>query len=357
MIGTVSKYAITLKKKQRKRLEKIVRRRTPSHWLVLRAKVILLSASLKRVDAVCDALSVDRQVVRRWRKRFLEGGVRALKDRGRRGRPPSIKPKVWEKIATLVVQPPTNFGLELNRWTVRELSKFLADRYGWSVSRSSISRFLKAMSLKPHRVKYWLNPADPDFDQKAARICRIYLRPPKGKTVLCMDEKPGVQAISRRFPDKNLRRGAVRRIEFEYRRNGTRNIFAAFNIRNGKVLVQVTADRKVPRVVEFLDYIRRHYPRGPVLLISDNINTRFHADVKAWMKAHPRFAFIFTPYHGSWLNQVELWFSILTAKCLKERSFASVRELSRAIHRFVRRWNCEMAKPFNWTYSGKVLHA
>lgn len=357
MRGTVSKYAITLKKKQRKRLEKIVRRRSPSHWLVLRAKVVLLSVTLKRIDAVCEALSLDRQVVRRWRKRFLAGGVEALKDRGRRGRPAVIKPKVWQKVATLVVQPPTNFGLELNRWTVREMSAFLAKRYGWSVSRSSISRFLRSMALKPHRVRYWLNPKDPEFDKKAARICRLYLRPPRGKTVLSIDEKPGVQALERRHPDRPMRPGRARRAEFEYRRRGTRNIFAALDIKTGRVLVQVTADRKVPRVIDFLQFIANHYSRGPIILISDNISTRFHRDVKKWMKRHPRFSFVFTPYHGSWLNQVEIWFGILTAKCLRGRSFSSVAALAKSIYRFTKRWNDELAKPFEWTYSGKVLHA
>jgi transposase len=357
MRGTIPKYAITLKKKQRKRLTKIVRRRSPSHWLVLRAKIILLSATLRRVDAVCEALSIDRQVVRRWCRRFVAGGVQALKDRPRRGRPATIPAKVWEKVATLVVQPPTNLGLELNRWTVRELSRFLEQRHGWSVSRSSISRFLRKMALKPHRVRYWLNPTDPDFDKKAARICRLYLRPPKGKTVLSIDEKPGVQALERRFPDHAMRCGRVRRAEFEYRRRGTRNIFAAFDIKNGRVVVLVTADRKVPRVIEFLQLIATRYRRGPVILISDNISTRFHADVKAWLAAHPRFSFVFTPYHGSWLNQVELWFGILTAKCLRGRSFASVSALSKAVYRFTSRWNHELAKPFEWTYSGKVLHA
>jgi transposase len=254
MRGTVSKYSIRLKKKHRRRLERIERRRRASHWLVQRVRIILLSDRLARVDAVCAALSSDRQVVRRWRKRFLRGGIEALKDRPRRGRPPLIEPKVWQKVATLVVQPPTNFGVELSRWTVRELSKFLLARYDYQVSRSSISRFLRSMALKPHRVKYWLNPTDPEFDAKAAKICRLYLRPPKGKTVLCIDEKPGLQALSRKHPDLRMQPGRVRRAEFEYRRNGTRNIFAAYNIRNGKTLVQVTKDRKVPRLLARIDH-------------------------------------------------------------------------------------------------------
>lgn len=357
MRGTVSKYRVRLNRKQRKRLESVVRRRTPEHWLVIRAKVILLCASGEAALWICASLSLDRQVVRRWRKRFIEGGFDALKDRDRTGRPPRIEPKVWQKVATLVVQPPTKFGRELARWSVRELSRFLEDRYGWSVSAASLSRFLQAMALKPHRVKYWLNPADPDFDEKAAVICQLYLTPPPRTVVLCLDEKPGVQALARRFPTRPMRPGQPARVEFEYSRRGTRNIFAAFNVRTGHVIVEVTADRTVPRVIAFLDQVLASYSRGPILIITDNINTRKGPAAQAWLARHPRVSFVFTPYHGSWLNQVEIWFSILTAKCLRHRSFENVRALAHAIRRFASEWNRRMAKPFEWTYSGKVLAA
>lgn len=357
MQGTVSKYRVVLKRKQRKWLSRVIRRRTPSHWLVLRAKVVLLAAERKSVQAICLMLSVDRQVVRRWCKRFIEGGVHGLGDRPRAGRAPTIEPKVWQKVATVVVQPPTKFDLELPRWSLRELSLFLRERFGWAVSRSSLSRFLRSMALKPHRIKYWLNPADPDFDEKAAKICRLYLDPPPRTTLLSVDEKPGVQARSRKHPTIPMAPRRPARVEFEYKRHGTRNVFAAFNVRTGHVLVEVTADRKTPRVIAFLNLICSHYPRGRILIITDNINTRKGPDAKAWLARHSRVAFIFTPFHGSWLNQVEIWFSILTSKCLRGRPFNDVAELAIAIKRFAERWNREMAHPFEWTYSGKVLHA
>lgn len=357
MRGTVSRYRVRLKRKQKKQLKGIVKRRMPSHWLVIRAQVILLSAAGWGVGRICSALSLDRQVVRRWRKRFIMGGVEALRDRHRSGRPPRIKAMVWQKVATLVVQPPTKFGLELARWTVRELSRFLARRHRWKVSRASINRFLQRMALQPHRVKYFLNPADPDFDAKAARICRIYLRPPAKTTVLSLDEKPGVQAHSRRFPTQQMRRGRPARIEWEYKRNGTRCVFAAFNIRTGKVLVEVWGDRKMPRVITFLNLICATYRRGRILIITDNINTRKGAEARAWLKAHRRVSFVFTPFHGSWLNQVEIWFCILTKKCLHNRAFSGVEELAKAIRRFAVQWNRYSAHPFKWTYTGKVLHA
>jgi transposase len=233
----------------------------------------------------------------------------------------------------------------------------LARRFGWDVSRSSISRFLRSMALKPHRVRYWLNPSDPDFDAKSAKICKLYVSPPAGTTVLCVDEKPGVQALRRTRAGRPLRRGKPARLEFEYERKGTRNIFAAFNIRNGHVLLWVTPDRSTPMVLSFLDQIARCYRRGPLVIITDNISTRTGDAAAEWLRKHPRVRFVFTPKHGSWLNQVEIWFGILTRSALRHRSFANVSELATAIYHFGKHWNEVVGRPFDWTYTGRVLHA
>lgn len=357
MRGTVSKYVIRLKTKQRRRLEAVVRRRRPSHWLVSRSRIVLMSADGLGVSEVAGALSLDHQVVRRWRKRFVEGGIDALCDRQRSGSPPRIATRAWQKAATLVVQPPTKFGLPFARWSVRDLALFLLEKFQIAISRSSLSRFFRSIALKPHRVRYWLNPADPDFDEKAAVICKLYLSPPARTVLLSIDEKPGVQAISRRFPTRPVRAGEVAKVEFEYRRNGTRNIFAAFNVKTGHVLVEVTEDRKTPRVIAFLDQILRAYPRGPIVIITDNIQTRRGPPARAWLEKHPRVSFVFTPFHGSWLNQVEIWFGILTAKALRGASFTSTTALEDTIYAFTEYWNQELRRPFEWTYTGKVLVA
>jgi transposase len=357
MRGTVSKYQVQLNPKRRKRLLSVIRRRQPSHWLVTRAKLVLMSGAGARMVDICASLSLDRQVVRRWCRRFIDGGMDALKDRPRSGRPSTIAAKVWQKVATLVVQPPSKFGLPFERWSVRDLSSFLRQRYQWHVSRSSLSRFLRSMALKPHRVKYWLNPTDPEFDEKAAVICALYVSPPSKTTVLSLDEKPGVQALSRKFPTRHIKAGHVARVEFEYKRHGTRNIFAAFNIRTGHVLVDVTPDRATPTVLAFLDQVLQHYSRGPIVIITDNIHTRRGEPARDWLRRHPRVSFVFTPFHGSWLNQVEIWFGILTSKAIKHRSFDSVRDLTKAILKFSTHWNKHMARPFEWTYTGKVLAA
>jgi transposase len=151
MRGRLSKYQVQLNPKRRKRLLSVIRRRQPSHWLVIRAKLVLMSGTGARIVDTCAALSMDRQVVRRWCRRFIEGGMDALKDRPRTGRPSTIASKVWQKVATLVVQSPSKFGLPFERWSVRDLSSFLQSRYKWRVSRSSLSRFLRSMAFLENR--------------------------------------------------------------------------------------------------------------------------------------------------------------------------------------------------------------
>jgi len=353
----VTKYQVRLNRKPRRRLEALVRRRTPQHWAVQRAKIVLLSADGLGIQEICSRLSVDHQVVRRWLKRYLADGFDGLKDRPRTGRPGEIEKRIWQKVATLVVQAPEKFGVPLARWSVRALAEFIARRHGWQISRSSVSRFLRSMALKPHRVQYWLNPTDPDFDEKAAKICKLYVSPPAGTTVLSLDEKPGVQALRRIHPTQRLQRGRCERVEFEYQRGGTRNVFAAFNIRTGNVIAWVTPNRTMPYVLSFLDHLLRVYRRGRVVIITDNISTRTGAAAADWLRRHSRVEFVFTPKHGSWLNQVEIWFGILTRSALRHRSFDNVSALARAIYRFTKHWNEVLAHPFQWTYTGKVLAA
>jgi transposase len=357
MAGRLTQYRVQLNRKPRKRLEKVIRRRSPGHWLVQRARIVLLSADGWEIHEISKALSIDRQVVRRWIKRYIAEGFDGLRDRERSGRPPEIGSDVWQKLTTLVVQAPERFGVPLARWSVRALQQLLAGRFGWQVGRSSISRFLRSMALKPHRIRYWLNPSDPDFDEKAATICKLYIEPPAGTTVLCVDEKPGIQALRRTHPGQPMRPNKPARLEFEYERRGTRNLFAAFNVRSGHVLLWVTPDRSTPMVLSFLDQLLRFYRRGRLLIVTDNISTRTGAAAQAWLERHPRVQFVFTPKHGSWLNQVEIWFGILSRSALRHRSFDSVNALAAAIYRFGRYWNEVIRRPFDWTYTGRVLHA
>jgi transposase len=325
--------------------------------MVIRARIVLLSHKGHGIQEIAAALSVDHQVVRRWLKRYLALGFDGLRDQPKTGRPAKFAPCVWQKLATLVVQSPAKFDIPRQRWSVRALRDFLLERHGWKISHASVSRFLRSMALKPHRLRYWLNPSDPDFDRKAAKICRLYVSPPADATVLSLDEKPGIQALRRLRPDHPPRKGKPARLEFEYERCGTRNLFAAFNVKTGHVVAWMTPNRSTAYVLAFLDHLVRFYRHGRLVIITDNISTRTGAQARAWLRSHPRVRFVFTPKHGSWLNQVEIWFGILTRSALRHASFDNLKALERVVLAFTRHWNEVIGHPFEWTYTGKVLAA
>jgi transposase len=191
-------------------------------------------------------------------------------------------------------------------------------------------------------------------------IVDLYVRPPAGEPVLSIDEKSGIQALSRSRPLVPASPGRRARQEFEYRRNGTRCLFACFNIRTGQVLGRCTRRRTREDFLSFMDHVAERYRQARVHVVLDNLNT--HRDtgrgafMSDWNRAHgERFLFHYTPTHGSWLNQVELWFSILTRRVLRYGDFRTPEDLLETIERFISTWNSDEAKPFRWTYEGRPL--
>jgi len=227
-----------------------------------------------------------------------------------------------------------------------------------TISKSSVHRILQGAGLKPHRVRMWCTSTDPDYDAKLAEITDLYLDPPAGEPVLCVDEKTGIQALGQIHPLKRPRPGKPGREEFEYRRNGTRCLFACFNIRTGHVLGRLTARRTQEDYLAFLDDVARTYRQGVVHIVVDNLNTHKSVAVEEWNRRHGgRFRFHYTPTHASWLNQVEIFFGILVRRILKHSSYGSTRLLDRAVERFVKQWNEREAHPFRWTYGQRTLVA
>ena len=189
---------------------------------------------------------------------------------------------------------------------------------------------------------------------------RLYVKRPPGQPVLCIDEKTGMQALSRSRPLQPARRGTHPRFDFEYRRNGTRCLFACFNVSTGKVLARCTQARARVDFLEFMDVVASTYRQRRVHVVLDNLNT--HKDTSRgnfmsdWNRQHGnRFVFHYTPTHGSWLNQVELWFAIVSRRILRYGDFSGPNQLVEAIESFVKRWNRVEAHPFRWTYDGLPL--
>jgi transposase len=223
------------------------------------------------------------------------------------------------------------------------------------ISRSSVQRILAAADLRPHKVRMWCTSNDPDYDRKVADVTGLYLEPPPGEVVLSIDEKTQMQALSRRVALRRAQPGRLGRQESDYDRHGTRCLLACFNVRTGKVVGRMSAQHRSVEFLGFLDEVARAYPHGRVHVIVDNLNTHYGPRVEAWNQEHGgRFVFHYTPYHASWLNQVEVFFSILARRVLHHAEFARTEEIDRAVLGFLAAWNRDEAHPFAWTYDGQT---
>jgi transposase len=224
------------------------------------------------------------------------------------------------------------------------------------MSPATVQRILTALILKPHRVRYFLTRTAPLFEEKMAEIIELYLHPPRHCRVLCLEEKTHIQALERLPPTLPLRPSLVERQEFEYLRHGTVNLFAAFDGGTGEVFAQCY---QRPTNLEFRHFLRALRARDPDSrwpLIGDNAGYHKKQAVLDWGAApRPKVTLHGLPTHGSWLNQVEIWFSLLSRKCLRRASVCSTQDLRALIHRFLKTWNTHFAHPFAWTYTGKPL--
>jgi transposase len=221
-----------------------------------------------------------------------------------------------------------------------------------SISHETVSRILRNHRLQVHRVKYWKTSHDPNFLEKMRVIVSHYLNPPPGKLIISVDEMPSIQALER-IAQPTINPGKVRRIEFEYKRHGTVNLFAALNVKSGEVFGETKQNKKHADFLSFMKNVDAFCNYQQMIVIVDNYKTHNHQLVKEWIKQQDgRIEFVFTPYHGSWLNQIEIWFGILRRYCLKHTSFTSIDELSDKMLNFITSWNKNFAHPFKWKFVG-----
>ena len=229
------------------------------------------------------------------------------------------------------------------------------------MSASHAHAILSRAEIKPHRTDYWIMSdfSRPEFEERLKEVCGLYVNPPENVLVLSIDEKTGIQAKAPTKPDILPAPGHPTRREHEYVRNGTQCLFACLKVTEGDVLAMASKTRNRFDLIRFLDQLDKDIPvvRGQrIVAVSDNLSTRGTQEVKDWLKAHPRWSFQFTPTHASWLNQVEIFFSILYRRLLKHGSFFSEEDLAEQMLAFIETYN-QTAKPFKWTYTGKVLEA
>lgn len=353
--------AMRLSKSERRDLAEIARRECGEARLHRRARMILLAGENESVSSIARKMGTSRSRVGEWLSRFDADRMKGLMDLTRPGRPAEITSLERHQVIAAACRSPREFGQERVLWSHASLACALMDAgLIRSISARTVGRILEEAEIKPHRVKMWCHSKDPAFQEKMRSIVELYIRPPKGEPVLCVDEKSGMQALSRVRPLQSAGRGRAARFEFEYKRNGTRCLFGCFDTGTGKVLGRCTERRKRADFFSFMDSVASAYRQRRVHVIVDNLNT--HRDttqgafVSDWNRQHGnRFVFHYTPTHGSWLNQVELWFCIVTRRILRFGNFGSPDDLIAAIEAFITEWNQSEAHPFRWTYEGLPL--
>ena len=342
MSGIPEATAIILTTAERTELEGLVRSTKTEHRLRQRARIVLLAFEGMASRAIGRAVGCTTGTASKWRVRYAKKRFDGLDETGERGAEPKYTAETGKRILALLDQPkPRGYA----RWSGPLLAAALGDvdvQYVW--------RFLRAQKIDLAGRKSWCESNDPEFAAKAADVVGLYMAPPENAIVICVDEKPSIQALERTQGYLKMPNGrALGGHSHDYKRNGTSTLFAAFEVATGKV---TAAHKKRRRRIEFLDFmddIVAAWPDTAIHVVLDNLNTHKPRNDR-WLKLHPNVTFHFTPTRASWLNQVEIWFSILQAKSLCDESFTSVKQLREHIDNFIDAYNAK-AKPFAWSKS------
>jgi transposase len=394
----------------------MLRRHQIPQCLVWRIRIILLAAKGHSNSTIARRVGKDRGTVRLWRARWVEAApvFQAAREKGvskgelvallevvlsdafRAGTPGKFTAEQLAKVIAVACEPPKLSGRPVTHWTSRELAdEVVKRRIVESISSRTVGRLLGDADLKPHQSRYWLN-ADPEdpvaFDAQVRSVCSLYLQArvwhAAGVHLMSTDEKTGIQALERKAPTLPMRSGLVERREFEYIRHGTQCLIVNFEVATGRIVVPTVGPTRTEP--DFAAHIARTVatdPSGEWVFIVDQLNTHQSETLVRWvadqcgiemdlgvkgksgvlksMKTRQEFLqdpshrirFVYTPKHTSWLNQVEIWFSILVRRLLKRASFTSVEELRQRLLDFIDYFNQTMAKPFKWTFTGKPLAA
>jgi transposase len=331
---------------ERTTLERWARRPTSAQALALRCRIVLACATGESNTTVAKELGIAFGTVSKWRSRFLALRLDGLVDEPRPGAPRQIGD---DAVETVVVKTLEETPTDATHWSTRSMAK------ATGMSQSAVSRIWRAFGLKPHLVDTFKLSPDPLFVEKVRDVVGLYINPPDGALVLCVDEKTQIQALDRTAPVLPLRPGLPERRTHDYVRGGTTNLYAALDVASGHVIADMTDRHRAIEFRRFLNLINRSVPdQFDVHLVVDNVSTHKTPEIKKWLLRHPRFHLHFTPTYSSWMNLVERWFAELTTKWLRRGTHRSTKELESAITDWIDHWNDE-PKPFVWHKSADEI--
>lgn len=342
------KAPLILSDDAKQQLTAMANSRTLPYSQVRRAQIILMSADGLTNTAIAEKVGLSIAMVGMWRKRFIDQGLMGLYDQPKPGAPRTIDDdQVAHLIQTTLRKKPKG----ATHWTCRSIAKET------NLSKSTVQRIWQAFNLQPHRQKHFTLSTDPFFVEKVRDIVGLYLNPPDKAMVLCIDEKSQVQALERTQPVLPMGLGYVEGITHQYRRHGTLTLFAALDLATGNVISQCKKRHRHQEFLQFLEHVDANVPQSlDIHLVVDNYATHKHAKVRNWLAARPRYHVHYTPTYSSWLNQVEIWFNIVTQKAIRRGSFSSTKQLKNRIDTFVKNYNAD-SRPFTWTATAESILA
>jgi transposase len=335
--------AITLTADERAELEQMKQSRTLPAGDVFRARLVLMLADGVPYRTIQERLDTTAPTISRWRLRFVEQRLAGLLEIRHPGQKASvITPALQAKVLEASRRKPTDGS---THWSCRKMAQQL------KISKDTVQRIWHKAGLKPHRLERYMASDDPEFERKAADIIGLYLSPPQHAAVFCVDEKSAIQALDRLDPVLPMSPGRIERHGFEYHRHGTLSLYAALDVRTGKVQGKTAVRHTSEEFVGFLDQVVGGCkPKQEIHVILDNLSAHKTAKVQAFMEEHPNVRLHFTPTYSSWLNQVEIWFGRIEREVIARGVFTSVRDLARKLMRYIRGYS-KTARPFNWKYS------
>ncbi len=309
---------------------------------VFRARLILALADGASFAEIKRTLRTTAPTILRWKRRFLELGIEGLEPQHKGSKARTATPAVQARVCRKVQQRP---GDGSTHWSVRKL----ADELG--VSKSSVHRILAQAKLQPHRLERYMASNDPNFEAKAADIIGLYMEPPQHAAVFCVDEKTAIQALDRLDPVLPLSPGRAERHGFESYRHGTLSLYAALDVKTGKVQGKTTRRHTSFEFIAFVtELVKSARWAKEIHIVLDNLSAHKTNAVEQFLAEHPKVRFHFTPTYSSWLNQVEIWFAKIQRDLLARGIFTSVGDLARKIRKYIRAYE-KVARPFRWSHS------
>lgn len=292
--------------------------------------------------------NVSEMAISKWRRRFRLKRIDGLDDQERSGAPKKISEANKKRVLHLACVKPDNGK---RRYSQADIGKMVG------ISQAKVFQILRESDIKPHKTEYWCGKSpDPEFEEKMINIVGLYLSPPENALVLSVDEKTQIQALDRTQPELPLKQGKNRRLTSTYKRNGTVNLIAALSVHEGTITARTIEKNNTENFLKFLRLLDRKYRNVELHIILDNLSVHKNEKVKNWINKKRKFHLHFTPTYSSWLNQIEIWFNILSRTVLKDGVWQSKQHVVEEIMRYIKYYNEEKANPFNWTYGQNTLN-